>query len=303
MRPAADKGTSPLVIAMTPDAPQATDSRTDASLEVPLQAAIAGEGLELPPLPQVAIEAANLAADGDGGATALAKLIQRDVALASQVMRVANSSLYARRAPVVSLHQAIAWLGVDAIRNIALAFAVRAQLFGASAFEPQLKMLWRESVSVGCFAQEIARIKRRNVETAYLCGLLHRVGLAVILWRLGRASLDAGVTFEEESMESFVGGFESQVGAQLARAWNLPDPVAAAILWFRSPAAATHSKTEVMQVALARRLAECLDHPQPSIEGLEVAPLLLTGLGLYPVELGRLLERSDDVRASIESFL
>jgi HD-like signal output (HDOD) protein len=286
-----------------PHDPASPTPSTDASLEIPLQAAIAGEGLELPPLPQVAIEAANLAADGDGGAVALAQLIQRDIALASQVMRVANSSLYARRAPVVSLHQAIAWLGVDAIRNIALAFAVRAQLFGSSAFEPQLRALWRESVSVGCFAQEIARAKRRNVETAYLCGLLHRVGLAVILWRLGRASLDDGLQVEDESMESFVGGFEGQVGAQLARAWNLPEPVAAAILWFRSPARAQHSKLEVSQVALARALAAHLDDDEVALEKIEVPPALLGDLGFYPVELGRLLERRDEIRASVESFL
>ena len=288
---------------MTPPPPPPSDSATDASLEIPLQAAIAGEGLELPPLPQVAVEAANLAAGGDGCAPALAQLIQRDVALASQVMRVANSALYARRAPIVSLHQAISWLGVDSIRNIALAFAVRAQLFGTSAFEPQLRALWRESVSVGCFAQEIARLKRRNVETAYLCGLLHRVGLAVILWRLGRATLEAGVAVEDDSMKSFVGGFEGQVGAQLARAWNLPEPVAAAVQWFRSPATAAHSRMEVMQVALARTLAQTLDDPEPSLDRLEVKPLLLTELGLYPVELGRLLERRDNIRASIETFL
>jgi HD-like signal output (HDOD) protein len=286
-----------------PHAPASPSPSTDASLEIPLQAAIAGEGLELPPLPQVAIEAANLAADGEGGAVALAKLIQRDIALASQVMRVANSSLYSRRAPVVSLHQAIAWLGVDAIRNIALAFAVRAQLFGVSAFEPQLRALWRESVSVGCFAQEIARAKRRNVETAYLCGLLHRVGLAVILWRLGRASLDAGVQVEDESMESFVGGFEGQVGAQLARAWNLPEPVAAAILWFRSPAKAQHSKLDVAQVALARALAAHLDDDELSLDTLELPPTVVSDLGFYPVELGRLLERREDIRAAVETFL
>jgi HD-like signal output (HDOD) protein len=286
-----------------PHAPASPSPSTDASLEIPLQAAIAGEGLELPPLPQVAIEAANLAADGEGGAVALAKLIQRDIALASQVMRVANSSLYSRRAPVVSLHQAIAWLGVDAIRNIALAFAVRAQLFGVSAFEPQLRALWRESVAVGCFAQEIARTKRRNVETAYLCGLLHRVGLAVILWRLGRASLDAGVQVEDESMESFVGGFEGQVGAQLARAWNLPEPVAAAILWFRSPAKAQHSKLDVAQVALARALAAHLDDDELSLDTLELPPTVVSDLGFYPVELGRLLERREDIRAAVETFL
>lgn len=289
----------------TPTAPLPGNApaASDASLEIPLQAAIDGEGLELPPLPQVAIEAANLAADGDGGAAALARLIQRDVALASQVIRVANSALYARRAPIVSLHQAIAWLGVDAIRNIALAFAVRAQLFGSSAFEPQLKALWRESVATGCYAQEIARLRRRNVETAYLCGLLHRVGLAVILWRLGRATHDAGVVVEEDSMSSFVGGFEVQVGAQLARAWNLPEPVAAAVQWFRHPTDATHSRLEVMEVALARRLAELLEEPEAAAANARLDPALLDELGLYPDDLQRLLARREEIAASIESFL
>ncbi len=63
----------------TASLPASAPAASDASLEVPLQAAIDGEGLELPPLPQVAIEAANLAADGDGGAAAQARLIQRDI--------------------------------------------------------------------------------------------------------------------------------------------------------------------------------------------------------------------------------
>ena len=70
-----------------------------------------------------------------------------------------------------------------------------------------------------------------------------------------------------------------------------------------SPATAAHSRMEVMQVALARTLAQTLDDPEPSLDRLEVKPLLLTELGLYPVELGRLLERRDNIRASIETFL
>ncbi len=283
--------------------PAVDDALPDARLEVPSQAAIAGEGLELPPLPQIAIEAAHLAGAGDGGAVELARLIQRDIALASQVMRVANSALHARRAPVVSLHQAIAWLGVQAIRNIALAFAVRAQLFGPSAFEPQLRRLWRESVAVACFAQEIARSRRRNVETAYLCGLLHRVGLAVILWRLGRARLDHDVPVDAASLQKFIGGCEGQVGAQLARAWNLPEPVAAAILWSGTPARAEHSRLDVMQIALARSFAALLDDPDASLERLAAEPLVLQEIGLYPVELGRLLEQRENVLAAVETFL
>ena len=59
----------------------------------------------------------------DASAAELAQLIQRDIALAGQVMRVANSALYARRIPVVTLPQAIAWLGIREIRNIAFAVA------------------------------------------------------------------------------------------------------------------------------------------------------------------------------------
>mgnify|MGYP000993135909 CR=1 FL=1 len=130
-------------------APQRPDR---AQHESALNAAVAGDSLELPPLPQVAVEVARLAAtdpSGDdartqGSAAALADLIQRDVALASQVMRVANSALYSRRAPVVSLPQAIAWLGFDTVRNIALAFAVRGELFLNPAFEARMKALWRK---------------------------------------------------------------------------------------------------------------------------------------------------------------
>ena len=193
---------------------------------------------------------------------------------------------------------------MDAIRNIALAFAVRAQLFGASAFEPQLRALWRESVSVGCFAQEIARTKRRNVETAYLCGLLHRVGLAVILWRLGRASLDAGVQVEDESMESSVGGFEGQVGAQLARAWNLPEPVAARdpLVPHAGQGPAFEARGRAGRAGAGtgrppRRRRHCRSRRS------SCRPGLLDELGFYPVELGRLLERRDDIRASVETFL
>ena len=158
-------------------------------LERVLTAAMAEGTLELPPPPQIASEVMRLTR-GDArhrrakpmpAPPELARLIQRDVALAGQVMRVANSALYARRTPVVTLPQAIAWLGIREIRNIAFAVAVQGQVFTSTCFRHEMAELWRESVIIALFAQEIARLKRRNVESAYLCGLLHRVGMAVIL--------------------------------------------------------------------------------------------------------------------------
>ena len=95
-----------------------------------LHEAMADDSLELPPPPQVVSEVMRLTRGEAAGRThptrapaELAQLIQRDMALAGQVMRVANSALYARRTPVVTLPQAIAWLGIREIRNIAFAVA------------------------------------------------------------------------------------------------------------------------------------------------------------------------------------
>jgi HD-like signal output (HDOD) protein len=79
-------------------------------LERVLHASLTDDSIDLPPPPHVANEVTRLTRaelDDDTKVAAnsaeLAKLIQRDVALAGQVMRVANSALYARRTPVVTL--------------------------------------------------------------------------------------------------------------------------------------------------------------------------------------------------------
>src|SRR5512134_4170235 len=173
----------------------------DPELDRVLHAAMADDSLKLPPPPQVAAEVqrltrADLEDDAKVAANSaeLAKLIQRDVALAGQVMRVANSALYARRTPVVTLPQAIAWLGMREIRTITFSAAVQSQVFASTYFRKEMKDLWRESVITALFAQEVARLKRRNVESAYLCGLLHRAGMAVILNNVGAAVLKHRLT-------------------------------------------------------------------------------------------------------------
>ena len=193
--------------------------------------------------------------------TELAKLIQRDVALAGQVMRVANSALYARRTPVVTLPQAIAWLGMREIRTIAFAVAVQGQVFASTYFRNEMADLWRESVITALFAQEIARLKRRNVESAYLCGLLHRVGMAVILAHVGAAVVKHRLTPDSAQVMRLAARHEARVGTQLAISWQLPPAVSAAIAHWRDPPAAEMSRTEVMEVALARQISDELRTP------------------------------------------
>jgi HD-like signal output (HDOD) protein len=81
---------------------------------------------------------------------------------------------------VVTLPQAIAWLGMREIRKHRFRLSrSRARYFASTYFRTEMTDLWRESVITALFAQEIARLKRRNRRVGLSCGLLHRAGMAV----------------------------------------------------------------------------------------------------------------------------
>jgi HD-like signal output (HDOD) protein len=278
-----------------------------------LHEAMADESLELPPPPQVVSEVMRLTRGeaagndaGDASSSELARLIQRDMALAGQVMRVANSAVYARRNPVVTLPQAIAWLGIREIRNIAFAVALKGQVFSSAYFRGVVTDLWRESVITALFAQEIARLKRRNVESAYLCGLLHRVGMAVILNRVGAVVLERRLTPEPGHVLQLAARHEARVGTLLSIAWQLPPAVSAAISHWCDPPAAEMSRTEVMEVALARQISDEMRTPGAGGElpdsMLGPVSRWMDELSIYPDELFTIMAQRAAIYATAESF-
>ena len=277
-----------------------------------LNAAIAEGTLELPPPPQIAAEVMRLTRGkqgdpGDTDSARLCQLIQRDLALAGQVMRVANSALYARRTPVTTLPQAIAWLGIREVRTIAFAVAVQSQVFASGFFHHAMNDLWRESVITALFAQEIARHKQRDMESAYLCGLLHRVGMAVIMNRVGIAAVKHGIAPEPGQVQQLAARHEARVGTHLAIAWNLPPAVGAAIAHWRDPQGAEEARTEVMEIALARQISDELR--TPGIGGelpesmLGPASRWMDELAVYPDELFSIMAQRAAIHATAESFV
>ncbi len=132
-----------------------------------------------------------LTAQQSTDAAQLARLIQSDPALAGEIMRVANSPALRPRAAIVSLQQAVSWLGVAEVRNIAMAVMLRGEVFNAPGHEPESEELWREAWLAGLWAKEIARDRRKHVESAFLAALMHRTGAALALKILSRFEVGA----------------------------------------------------------------------------------------------------------------
>ena len=253
---------------------------------------IAERRIELPAMPGTAAEVMALCQNEDTDAARLSAVIHRDQTIASNVLRVANSVAYSGQTPVTSLQQAVSRLGMQLITEIAMAVAVRGRMFANPTCADLLAALWQHSVLTGFYAKEIARMLRRNVEVAFLCGLLHDVGKAVLLNNvdkvLGKNELAVPVA------ELLAALHEQHVaaGRLLAKEWRLSEQVSEAIVCHHEPSQATRFADMAMTVALADDLAHFtapsdLATP-PDQERLRVHPVLV-GLNLYADQLDQLV--------------
>ncbi len=139
--------------------------------------------LRIPPFPQIAIRVLQLANNEDVPMRQLGDLISSDPSFASEVLTIANSALYARRAPVNSILQAVALLGLNSLKGVCLTVGVRAYL-GKAINHQSLRAIWRHSLACALIAEQLADPASMNKDTAYTAGVLHDIGrLALAVMR------------------------------------------------------------------------------------------------------------------------
>jgi len=260
-------------------------------------------GAELPMLSTVAREVLVLCQLDDVDAAKLSEVLHRDPSLAAHVLKVTNSPLYMGSVPIASLQQAVSRLGMSVLSEIAVAAAVRGKLFDRPEAERITRSLWRHSLAAGCFGKEIARARRRNVESAFLCGLLHDVGKPVVLSTLLDRRDELGEELNDDVSYSAMNQYHNEVGAALARAWCMPRAVEESIRYHHDDNDAAPTSAEAaMTTCLADHLANLVMPTRGRALGedeLRDLPVL-DALNLYPDELEALIALGDIVREKVE---
>lgn len=182
---------------------------------------------------EVAARVLNMLDRGDVGARDVAIVVSSDPVMVSRVMRMANSVMFGNGGRIRELHAAVAVLGFDAVRSIALTSMVE----GVGVVTPQN---WEHSVTSAVGAGEVARLVGADRQLAFSMGLLHDIGEAMI------ASLDrtfltvlqdrratppmADAEAEMLQMERRAYGMHhATLGAEILSAWNFSPELAAAV--------------------------------------------------------------------------
>jgi HD-like signal output (HDOD) protein len=247
------------------------------------------------PMPRVCAQLAELTAQHATDAAQLARLIQSDAALAGEIMRVANSPALRPRAPIVSLQQAVSWLGVAEVRNIAMAVMLRGEIFTAPGHEPESEELWREAWLAGLWAKEIARERRKHVESAFLAALMHRTGAALALKILSGFESQQRTVMDAKSFAELVVEFEARFGRLLMSSWRLPDDVQDAASDWREYGKSSHSDL-AGTVHAAHLLATHTMYPQLLDEELVLESPVFEQLGVFPDDRRAMLAKREQVR-------
>lgn len=265
----------------------------------------------LPTLSSVAVRIVDLGRDPEANIATVASVLSQDPALASRILRVSNSPLYAKRRSCNNLHQAVAVIGLNSALTLALSFSLADRLRGASVSTGALEAMWRRALIAATACRCLGEVLgRRDLEELFLAALLQDIGVlaleAALPERYGgllaaQADHDELVSRELEML----GADHAEAGAWLMRYWGLPEYLATAAMGSHDPEGVDSAESLrpcVFCVALSGRVADLfLSHG-----GAEATERLgaqaNAWLGLGGSELEGLLDRVADGMPELEQL-
>jgi HD-like signal output (HDOD) protein len=261
--------------------------------------------LNIPLLPVVANQVLLLSSDSNGDAAKLSTVIHQDQALAAKILHIANSPAYLPRTPIVSLQQAIAWLGLNMLANLAFSISVQKGIFAMKGYEKEIRTLWHHALATGLFAQEIARRIRRNVENAFLCGLLHEIGKPLLLHLMMTSGHFPQTPPSWALINALFEEWHIPAGIKLAEVWTLPDSVQEAIRFSSDQTfhQATSPTKGAIITCLANHLASWVLDPSSHDEDKLRSLPVVHALNFYPEDMSMLLDQGKMIQHKVEAFL
>lgn len=224
----------------------------------------------------------------------IAKVISLDPALASKLLRLANSPLYARQRKTQNLRQAINLFGLEGTITLGLSFSVVSNLRERCRQGFDYHLFWRRSLAAATCSQLLAeRMMISRKEDLFLAGLLQDIGMLALIQVRPDLYRDLGPQQSRhekirERERQVLGTDHAGIGAWLLQQWNFPEQLQAMVLASHDPSSVPTPKPEALRdaqiVSVAGDMAELWCNPgsQAYLAQLMGRAERLLGLGKEP---------------------
>jgi HD-like signal output (HDOD) protein len=190
---------------------------------------------ELPRPPQSVLRLNALLDSPDTDVHDIAEVVEQDMALTVKLFQLVNSAYYGLQRNVRDIREAIAYLGLNAVRNLAVSVEVFRSLSATAGEDLQaVQELHERANQVANVAKKLV-LDRDQANEAFVAGLLHDVGLLALVSCLpdryrelrDAAQLSNLPLWDIET--EVIGASHADLGAYLLNLWGLPFPVVEAV--------------------------------------------------------------------------
>jgi HD-like signal output (HDOD) protein len=269
-------------------------------------------------LPEITLKIVELVEDPKSTAQDLHKIISTDPALCSRILKVVNSSFYGLPGQIGSINRAIVMLGLNAVKNIAIAASL-AKLFRGGDLTPRFsaRSLWNHCNATAAGCKVLAeQLKLGLGDEAFLAGLIHDIGMMVemqfdrnrlieVVEKIGLN--ESGVpTVDMIAVEDLAFGANHQdFGACLSQKWKFPKTFAQVAGYHHRPLdLAKEHRTLSCLVFVADRIAGELEGGmRADLVNLAHDPAVLDHLRLSVESVTKAKERVEAAVKSGEGLL
>lgn len=254
-----------------------------------------------PILPAAALELTTLSRDPSVSYQEVARVLERDPLLVASVLKTVQSPVYAGRARVQSLRDALSRLGITHLRDIVWQVLIGTRVFRAPDYAGMLERLQSHSIFVAHAARIIAKEAGVEAEYAFLGGLLHDVGWS---GALVAATANPPPSDRADALYLAIDKVHCDAGVIMAKLWELPSEIVD-VTGHHHDAARLTQPGLVPVICVAEQLAEDFGFGVEASEAADdTAPLgldeNLVGRYEHAVEVLGLAEKLAPVRRQIE---
>lgn len=217
--------------------------------------------IALPQLPQVLIQLIDICKSEEVDIRLVAQTVAQDITITTKTLQLANSAFLGARSQFKNIDQAVIFLGVDTVRNLAISVTVH-EVFGKNTKPKGLncEQFWYHSLLTALLSKAIAQKSGYDDPgAAYLTGLLHDTGKYLLCQHLGEQYQKLLIEFNQAELvaverETF-NFSHPDVGKWLLDSWNLSEDLGLAV---RDHHNIAREETETSVLGRILRLANTL---------------------------------------------
>jgi len=189
---------------------------------------IIGQIENLTPISHISQKIMAILSDPLSSLSEIVEVIQYDQNITANLLRICNSSYFGLRKKIVSIRQAVAYLGLEKVANLVIMGSSARNFKGAQeGYDLKEGELWRYSVASALLAQKLAEERgAHNLPLIFTSALLKDIGKVILSSYVQEAFEDILKRVESqrfsfnEAEKEILGIDHAELGAIAAEKWN-----------------------------------------------------------------------------------